>query len=67
MAVSADVLAERIEALRAEQARFREELERMDGRIGSIERFKAWLAGIGVAIGFLLGIAADFAKDVLHK
>lgn len=67
MAVSADVLAERIEALRAEQAWFREELERMDGRIGSIERFKAWLAGIGVAIGFLLGIAADFAKDVLHK
>lgn len=67
MTVSPDVLAERIEALRAEQARFRKELESMDSRIDAIERFKAWLAGIGVSIGFLLGIAADFAKDVLHK
>ena len=62
MAVSPEVLAERIEALKTENARIHAAIEANAKRLEALERAKGWLSGAVAAVGFLFGIFADSIK-----
>lgn len=67
MAISAEVLAERIEGIRTELAAHKVEIAALATRTSSLERAKGWVSGAIAAIGFLVGIFADDIKKAFGQ
>lgn len=50
--------------LQSHQTKFDDHIRRTDERLSSLERWRMWLLGLGVATGFFLTRFADFLKDL---